>query len=516
MVRQYIGARYTTKIYENSLDHSSAEWESGVIYEPLTLVTYNSSSYISKKNVPATVGNPAANADYWTLTGAYNGQILQLQNQINDINAINFVAASSFSGADDTAVLQAALDASAAVLMDRDFNIGTVNITHPVKLNLGGNTLTATTNEDNAINIISGNVEIFNGIIDTTVDNPDNADNYGACIYLQNKPAYINPPIVDNIKLHDLKTITNGAIAIALCGEVRNSEVYNIEFDGSNGANTNVNAGLNLEWHGDHNICTYHPHNISVRNIYFHDYITTNAVGIRNSGVFNVVFENIRGKNANYGIIMYAGDYAGSAAPADYQDFVNTGIVIRNYVSYDVKVPVRFTGDANFSTSRISALIEGLRGECTSPDSTYQGIRGVYTKDTVIRDCILDNFNNGISLTSENNGLIVENSTFKNMKTFGMNIVGDSVQIKGNKVFNTNTDEATGTGTNTSSINLSGKYGKIIGNELALGTSEHAVNAVRIVSGSDDIIFVDNVINAGKVLNITTYIDDNNIDLTTP
>lgn len=91
-VRQYIGARYVTKIYENTLDPSSAEWESGVAYEPLTMVTYQNSSYLSKKEVPATVGDPAANPSYWVLTGAYNGQIASLQNDIlglqNDINTI--------------------------------------------------------------------------------------------------------------------------------------------------------------------------------------------------------------------------------------------------------------------------------------------------------------------------------------------------------------------------------------------------------------------------------------------
>ena len=86
-VRQYIGARYVTKIYENSLDPSSAEWESGVTYEPLTLVTYLNSSYLSKKDVPGTVGNPAANPDYWVITGAYNGQISVLQSQIDAIVA---------------------------------------------------------------------------------------------------------------------------------------------------------------------------------------------------------------------------------------------------------------------------------------------------------------------------------------------------------------------------------------------------------------------------------------------
>ena len=84
-VRQYIGARYVTKIYENSLDPSSAEWESGVTYEPLTLVTYNNSSYLSKRDVPAAIGDPAANPTYWVVTGAYNGQIAQLQSDVSTL-----------------------------------------------------------------------------------------------------------------------------------------------------------------------------------------------------------------------------------------------------------------------------------------------------------------------------------------------------------------------------------------------------------------------------------------------
>ena len=84
-VREYIGARYVTKVYENSLDPSSAEWEAGVTYEPLTMVTYLNSSYLSKKEVPGSIGDPASNPSYWVVTGAYNGQILNLQNQIDDL-----------------------------------------------------------------------------------------------------------------------------------------------------------------------------------------------------------------------------------------------------------------------------------------------------------------------------------------------------------------------------------------------------------------------------------------------
>lgn len=87
-VRQYIGARYVTKVYENSQDPTSAEWEANINYEPLTMVTYNMGSYLSKKDVPASVGDPATNPTYWVQTGFYNGQISWLdsikQNKILD------------------------------------------------------------------------------------------------------------------------------------------------------------------------------------------------------------------------------------------------------------------------------------------------------------------------------------------------------------------------------------------------------------------------------------------------
>lgn len=110
--RQYIGARYVTKIYTNSLDPSSAEWEAGVIYEPLTLVTYNNGSYLSKETVPGSVGDPASNTTYWAQTGYYNGQIAALDAAINDINdkigGILFI--DEMAGVTDTDKVQAAFD----------------------------------------------------------------------------------------------------------------------------------------------------------------------------------------------------------------------------------------------------------------------------------------------------------------------------------------------------------------------------------------------------------------------
>ena len=92
-VRQYIGARYVPKFYENS--DNTAEWRAGVIYEPLTIVTYNGNSYTSKKTVPANIGNPSANPSYWVATGVFNEQLEnvleELQTVHSDINDTNNV-----------------------------------------------------------------------------------------------------------------------------------------------------------------------------------------------------------------------------------------------------------------------------------------------------------------------------------------------------------------------------------------------------------------------------------------
>ena len=87
-LHQYIGARYTPKFYQNSLDPTTCEWESNVTYEPLTIVTTaNDHCYISKKTVPDTVGTPADNMEYWLETGNFNAYIQDLQDQIDIIDS---------------------------------------------------------------------------------------------------------------------------------------------------------------------------------------------------------------------------------------------------------------------------------------------------------------------------------------------------------------------------------------------------------------------------------------------
>lgn len=83
--RQYVGARYVPKFFENP--DGSWDWEKGFQYEPLTIVRYGENSYTSKKLVPDTVGSPNLYPEYWANTGNYNGFTNSLQEQVNRLQS---------------------------------------------------------------------------------------------------------------------------------------------------------------------------------------------------------------------------------------------------------------------------------------------------------------------------------------------------------------------------------------------------------------------------------------------
>ena len=85
-MKQYTGARYVPTYYQNSLDPTSSEWEANVQYDPLTIVSLpNLHSYQSKKFVPANIGSPASNPEYWYDQGYANAYCQALQDQIDDM-----------------------------------------------------------------------------------------------------------------------------------------------------------------------------------------------------------------------------------------------------------------------------------------------------------------------------------------------------------------------------------------------------------------------------------------------
>lgn len=95
--RQYIGARYVPLFYNGT--GGSAEWTANTQYEALTIVTRNGNSYTSRKQVPANIGAPESNADYWVSTGMYNEQVEQYRQETQGV-------------ADDLDTLEASVTAS--------------------------------------------------------------------------------------------------------------------------------------------------------------------------------------------------------------------------------------------------------------------------------------------------------------------------------------------------------------------------------------------------------------------
>lgn len=71
---KYVGLRYVPKIM--------GEWDNTKEYEPLMIVTHDGNSYTSKTFIP--VGIDITNESFWCLTGNYNAQIIQLQNDFKN------------------------------------------------------------------------------------------------------------------------------------------------------------------------------------------------------------------------------------------------------------------------------------------------------------------------------------------------------------------------------------------------------------------------------------------------
>ena len=71
----YVGHRYVPKII--------GEHDKSISYEGLSIVTYQGTSYTSKKRVP--IGVDINNEEYWVVTGNYNAQIEEYRQEVKDL-----------------------------------------------------------------------------------------------------------------------------------------------------------------------------------------------------------------------------------------------------------------------------------------------------------------------------------------------------------------------------------------------------------------------------------------------
>lgn len=84
--RQYIGARYVPKYFNNP--EGGNDWISGISYEALTIVKYSDNWFTSTKPVPATIGSPNLNSEYWVNTGTSSGappDLTEIEQEIEEL-----------------------------------------------------------------------------------------------------------------------------------------------------------------------------------------------------------------------------------------------------------------------------------------------------------------------------------------------------------------------------------------------------------------------------------------------
>ena len=78
--REYIGSRYVPIFGRKGED--TTNWDNLAPYEPLTVVTYQGNSYISRQYVPA--GIEITNTNYWVSTGVYNAQVEAYRREVEE------------------------------------------------------------------------------------------------------------------------------------------------------------------------------------------------------------------------------------------------------------------------------------------------------------------------------------------------------------------------------------------------------------------------------------------------
>lgn len=280
--RQYVGARYVPQFFNNP--DGSWDWAQGFQYEPLTMVKYGENTYTSKGLVPGTVGNPNLNPQYWALTGNYNGAIMQLNNEINQlIKSKNFTTPESFGAYgdgihDDTDAVQQAINTGNALLTKSylitsqyTYTIVGKQATINYCLNVPDGTAILVTGE-----IISNNCVIFKmGNDCKLIGGKYTFNTINNSIILYGKEIVLCDQ-VKNVILKDI--ISNDAILCAVASN--NITVTDCTFIKNNNSVTNAIIGMHVVtngkidkiscygYGGDGTILAFTSNNITITNCY--------------------------------------------------------------------------------------------------------------------------------------------------------------------------------------------------------------------------------------------------------
>ena len=149
MERQYIGARYVPKFWDNG--SGSTDWTPNIPYESMVVVTYMNNSYTSKVPVPATQVTPNIDTEHWALTGAYNAQVEQYRQDVENIkdtiaticHDVKLYGAIGDGNSDDTTAIQNAVndaiaDGGSVFFPVGRYKVHTINVNGSCNIDLNG------------------------------------------------------------------------------------------------------------------------------------------------------------------------------------------------------------------------------------------------------------------------------------------------------------------------------------------------------------------------------------------
>lgn len=422
--RQYIGARYVPKFED--------EWVSGKSYEALTVVPYLNASYTSKKPVPANIGNPSANPDYWAPTGNYNAQIESMMNTRYYVTPEMF-GATGDGIHDDYSAIQQAMDTKKPVVFTNEYFVSeTLLVKGDIYFTNEGKIKTASSGLDYTPILYihnQSNLTIINPILDggwNGSGNKDGTDEYSDGIGIGNSSNIkVVGGLLTNLKGDGINFTDHGTsnTNIIIDGTVVNNVYRNIislvnvcdsAIKNVVGYKTNdYVAGIDLEPNASSDQIV---HNVTFDNCYINttDVAGFNFFGTAEAGYSGYKIDNITIRNCN---VISSNNYAiyGGASYSEYVGRINIINSRLNSETYCGSILLHCKGNVFVDNCEIN-------GDSTSstgmPLINTHGNKIMFTNNTV--NC------GNVQFSFSGNNVYIDNNNFHS--TF---VGSDSLQSSG-------------------------------------------------------------------------------------
>jgi hypothetical protein len=286
---------------------------------------------------------------------------------------------------------------------------------------------------------MKSNSSVKNGSIVNQGINPFGAGNYQCPILVGN---YGTGEASQNVVLENLTIESNrpDGNGIMVTGSSNQIKIRNINFPNSHF----LGRGILVHWGGasyidpidpekNVNVFTKHPFNITIENVKLGNMgardASTSAVFI--SGAYNIKVTNISAEELSFSdglISVYPGDFGANYAEHKIKNLINRNIIFQN-------------SSVELAHQRV-ARVNGLQntfaeGQDFFPGPTIVNIvgngpdgndnSGIIVRNsltTMIKDCSIEGFKNGLMTEGSVTGLIIDGGLYSNNQEHGVSVAG--------------------------------------------------------------------------------------------